>query len=117
MRTPTASSPAKILRLDYLRADEAAGFVTPMLSDGGAIAASGGVEDGIDPSLDDAGADNYAGPPTLVIRDYEDKVEEIVSVLTELDKQPSWRSSKPTSCVRRSPRAASSAWTSRCSPT
>lgn len=78
----------KILRLDYLRADEAAAFVTPMLSENGAITASGNVEDGIDPSLDDAGADNYAGPPTLVIRDYEDSVEEIVSVLDDLDKQP-----------------------------
>ena len=78
----------KILRLDYLRADEAAGFVTPMLSDNGAITASGNVEDGISPTLDDAGADNYAGPPTLVIRDYEESVEEIVSVLEELDKQP-----------------------------
>jgi type IV pilus assembly protein PilQ len=78
----------KIMRLDYLRADEAAGFVTPMLSDKGAITASGNVEDGIDPSLDDAGADNYAGPPTLVIRDYEDTVEEISAVLEELDIQP-----------------------------
>lgn len=78
----------KILRLDYLRADEAAGFVTPMLSENGAITASGNVEDGIDPSLDDAGADNYAGPPTLVIRDYEDSVEEITAVLEDLDKQP-----------------------------
>lgn len=78
----------KILRLDYLRADEAAGFVTPMLSDNGSITASGNVEDGIDPSLDDAGADNYAGPPTLVIRDFEDSVEEIVSVLEDLDRQP-----------------------------
>ncbi|MEM6506545.1 MAG: hypothetical protein AAGC44_07985 [Planctomycetota bacterium] len=78
----------KILRLDYLRADEAAGFVTPMLSDNGSITASGNVEDGIDPTLDDAGADNYAGPPTLVIRDFEDSVEEIVGVLEELDKQP-----------------------------
>ncbi|MFK7790811.1 MAG: hypothetical protein AB8C95_15125 [Phycisphaeraceae bacterium] len=78
----------RILRLDYLRADEAAGFVTPMLSENGAITASGNVEDGIDPSLDDVGADNYAGPPTLVIRDYEDSVEEIVSVLEDLDIQP-----------------------------
>jgi len=78
----------KILRLDYLRADEAAGFVTPMLSSSGSITASGNVEDGIDPSLDNAGADNYAGPPTLVIRDYEDSVEEITSVLEDLDIQP-----------------------------
>lgn len=78
----------EILRLDYLRADEAAGFVTPMLSDNGSITASGNVEDGIDPGLDNAGADNYSGPPTLVIRDYEDKVAEITSILEKLDIQP-----------------------------
>ena len=78
----------KIMRLDYLRAEEAAGFVTPMLSDRGAITASGTVDAGIDPGLDDAGADNYSGPPTLVIRDYEDSVEEITAVLKELDIQP-----------------------------
>lgn len=78
----------RIHRLDYLRADEAAGFVTPMLSENGAITASGNVEGGISPGIDDAGADGYAGPPTLVIRDYEDNVETIVGVLQELDIQP-----------------------------
>ena len=78
----------KIHRLDYLRADEAAGFVTPMLSENGAITASGNVEEGIDPGLDNAGSDSYSGPPTLVIRDYEDSVEQIVNVLKELDVQP-----------------------------
>lgn len=78
----------KIVRLNYLRADEAAGFVTPMLSDNGSITASGNVEDGIDPTLDDAGADGYSGPPTLVIRDYEDSVDSITEVISELDVQP-----------------------------
>lgn len=78
----------KIVRLNYLRADEARGFVTPMLSESGAITASGNVDDGIETELGDVGADNYAGPPTLLIRDYEDKVEEIINVLNELDKQP-----------------------------
>lgn len=77
-----------IYRLDYLRAEDAAGFVTPMLSDNGAITASGSVEAGIDPGIDSAGADQYAGPATLVIRDYEESVEEIVTILDELDLQP-----------------------------
>ncbi len=78
----------KIHRLDYLRADEAAAFVTPMLSDNGAITASGNVEDGIDPGLDNPGSNGYAGPTTLVIRDYEDSIQEITTVLEELDAQP-----------------------------
>ncbi|MFN3168519.1 MAG: hypothetical protein ACE37H_15775 [Phycisphaeraceae bacterium] len=78
----------KIYRMDYLRADEAATFVTPLLSEKGAITASGNVEDGFDPSIDNAGADNYAGPPTLVIRDFEDNVSEITAILDELDMEP-----------------------------
>lgn len=78
----------KIHRLDWLRAEDAAGFVTPMLSDGGSITASGGVDDGFQASLDDGGADNYSSPPTLVIRDYEDSVADIESVLAQLDLQP-----------------------------
>ena len=78
----------KIYRLDYLRADEAAAFVTPLLSEKGAITASGNVEDGIDPSIDNAGSDKYAGPPTLVIRDFEDNVNEIQTILDELDAEP-----------------------------
>lgn len=78
----------KIHRLDYLRADEAAGFVTPMLSENGTITASGNVEGGISPGLDNAGADRYSGPPTLVIRDYEDQVDQVVDVLEQLDVEP-----------------------------
>lgn len=78
----------RILRLNYLRADEAAGFVTPMLSDNGTITASGNVVDGIDPGLDNAGSDAYSGPPTLVLRDFEDNVDSIAAVIQELDVQP-----------------------------
>lgn len=78
----------KIYRLDYLRADEAAAFVTPMLSDAGAITASANVADGFDPGVDNAGSNQYAGPATLVIRDYEDSVQEVVAVLDELDLEP-----------------------------
>jgi len=78
----------RIVRLNYLRADEAATFVTPILSENGTIVASSNVEGGMQPSIDDAGEDSYSGQPTLVIRDYEAKVEEIVSTLEQLDVQP-----------------------------
>jgi len=77
-----------IHRLDYIRADEAAAFVSPMLSSNGSITASGNVEDGIDPSLDNAGSNTYSGQPVLVIRDYEQNVEEIVAMLEDLDTRP-----------------------------
>jgi len=78
----------KVIRLNYLRADEAAAFVNPMLSERGAITVSGNVGDGIQPTLDDAGSDNYSGPQTLVLRDYEDQVEEITALIKDLDVQP-----------------------------
>jgi len=78
----------RVHRLSYLRADEAAQFVEPMLSDAGSITASGNVEDGFEASIDDGGADNYAGTPTLVIRDYEDKVEEVLATIALLDVKP-----------------------------
>lgn len=78
----------RVHRLSYLRADEAAKFVEPMLSDAGSITASGNVEDGFEASMEDGGSDTYAGHPTLVIRDYEDKVEEILGTIALLDTKP-----------------------------
>ena len=78
----------RVHRLSYLRADEAAQFVEPMLSDAGTITASGNVEDGFEASMQDGGSDTYAGTPTLVIRDYEDKVEEILATIAVLDTKP-----------------------------
>ncbi|MEM9415536.1 MAG: hypothetical protein AAGA29_08680 [Planctomycetota bacterium] len=75
-------------RLSYLRAEDAAAFVEALLSENGSIAASGSVEDGFEASMEDGGADNFSGAPTLVIRDYEDKVEEIVSTIAMLDVRP-----------------------------
>lgn len=78
----------KVLRLNYLRASEAALFVTPMLSDNGTITASGEVEEGFQADVSNGGSNQYAGAPTLVIRDYEDTVDAIVSLIAELDLQP-----------------------------
>ncbi|MFI4859732.1 MAG: type II secretion system protein GspD [Phycisphaerales bacterium JB063] len=75
-------------RLSYLRAEDAARFVEALLSESGSIAASGSVEDGFEASMEDGGADNFSGHPTLVIRDYEDKVEEIVGTIALLDVRP-----------------------------
>lgn len=79
----------KIVRLNYLRASDAAQFVTPLLTSGtGTITASGDVEEGIQADVANGGSNQYAGTPTLIIRDYEEKVEEIVEILTQLDVQP-----------------------------
>lgn len=75
-------------RLNYLRAEDAAQFVEPLLSENGSIAASGSVEDGFEASMEDGGADTFSGHPTLVIHDYEDRVEEILDTIAQLDVKP-----------------------------
>ena len=78
----------RVHRLNYLRAEDAAQFVEALLSENGTIAASGSVTEGFEASVEDGGSDTYAGHPTLVIRDYEDKIDEIISTLTQLDVRP-----------------------------
>ncbi|MEM1353981.1 MAG: secretin and TonB N-terminal domain-containing protein [Planctomycetota bacterium] len=79
----------KIVRLNYLRASDAANFLTPLLTqDTGTITASGDVEEGFQADVSSGGSNQYAGAPTLIIRDYEDKIDEILSVIEQLDVQP-----------------------------
>ncbi|MEM1109404.1 MAG: hypothetical protein AAGH99_12030 [Planctomycetota bacterium] len=78
----------KIVRLNYISSTDAAEFVTPLLSGNGSITASGEAEAGILPSESDAGENTFAHADTLMIRDYEENVEEIGKVLEELDVRP-----------------------------
>ncbi|MEM8737215.1 MAG: secretin N-terminal domain-containing protein [Planctomycetota bacterium] len=78
----------KTVRLNYISATDAAEFLTPLLSGNGSITATGEVDAGILPSESDAGENTFAHADTLLIRDYEENVEEIMSVLAELDIRP-----------------------------
>lgn len=78
----------KIVRLSYMNAADASTFLTPLLSTDGSIAVSGEVGDGFQPTLSDGGANSFADSDTLVIRDYPENVEEIMTVLEELDVRP-----------------------------
>lgn len=78
----------KIVRLDYISAADATAFLTPLLSDRGSISVSGEPNAGIQPTIGDAGANSFAHADTLVIRDYEENIAEILSVIEELDVRP-----------------------------
>ena len=78
----------KVVRLDYITANDASAFVSPMLSSGGSISVSGEPANGMQPSLNDAGANSYAHAATLVIRDYPENIERIMKVVDQLDKRP-----------------------------
>lgn len=78
----------KLVRLNYLSAADAAAYVSPLLSGDGSISVSADVTAGFQPSIGDGGANSSAHPDTLIIADYEENVESIVGLITELDVQP-----------------------------
>ncbi|HEX7010568.1 MAG TPA: hypothetical protein VF184_11330, partial [Phycisphaeraceae bacterium] len=78
----------RVYRLNYMPAAEALAFVTPLASPAGSIAVSSEVPGGMEPTLDDNGANSFAHADTLVIRDYPENVEEIIATLQQLDVRP-----------------------------
>lgn len=79
---------SRIVRLDYITADEAQTFVKPLLSSAGQISINAKAETGFEAQESDGGANGYAHSETLIVRDNKTNVEEIIKVLTELDKRP-----------------------------
>ena len=78
----------RLVRLSYISAADASTFVSPLLSASGSIAATGEASAGFVPSSGDGGANTYAHGETLIVRDYVEVVDEIVSLLAELDVRP-----------------------------
>jgi type IV pilus assembly protein PilQ len=78
----------RVMKLNYLTATDASTFVTPLLSSAGSIAISGSVAAGFQPSLSDGGANSYSLPDTMVVRDYQENIEEIAKVIKMLDVRP-----------------------------
>lgn len=77
-----------IVRLDYITADEAQTFVKPLLSPTGQISINAKADSGFEAQESDGGANGYAHSETLIIRDSKANAQEIIKVLTELDKRP-----------------------------
>ncbi|MEL7087455.1 MAG: hypothetical protein AAGL98_03290, partial [Planctomycetota bacterium] len=67
---------------------DAAEFLKPILSANGSITATGEIDAGFLPSASDGGENTFAHSDTLLIKDYEENVEEIMSILKELDVRP-----------------------------
>jgi len=78
----------KIVRLNYISAQEANNFVSPLLSENGKISVSAKTEQGFEADVGNGGANSYSYAETLIIRDNQSNVEEILAVLAELDKRP-----------------------------
>lgn len=79
----------KVIRLDYINAKDASTFVTPLLSTSGSIGLSGDVPTSFSPSTTDGGMNSSSHMDTLVVRDLQGNVDQIVGLIKELDVRPS----------------------------
>lgn len=79
---------SRIVRLNYINAADASAFLQPLISDAGSISVSGETEEGFQASVTDGGANSFAHADTLVIRDYQENIDEIAAVIQELDVRP-----------------------------
>lgn len=88
IRKALSKRAAKVIRLNYLNAVDAAEFVKPMLSQGGEIKTSNKTEAFNIPDSTPTGKDDYALGATLVVVDYEENINAIEKLLVELDTKP-----------------------------
>lgn len=79
---------SKIIRLNYLNANDAAEFVSPLLSDNGQIKTNGDVGDFSLPENAPTGNEQYALSAMLVIYDYPDHISEIEELVKQIDTRP-----------------------------
>ncbi len=78
----------KVIRLNYLNGEDAKTIAEAMVSDSGSITFSSAVEGGMLPSESDAGANSFALPDAIIVRDYEENVSAIEALVAELDVRP-----------------------------
>lgn len=79
---------AKIIRLNYLSAVDAAEYVSPLLSDVGEIRTNGRTEDFTLGEENPNGADTYAGASMMIIFDFAENVTEIEALVQQIDTRP-----------------------------
>ncbi|MEM9753504.1 MAG: secretin N-terminal domain-containing protein [Planctomycetota bacterium] len=78
----------RIIRLNYLNGTDAKTIAEAMLSDAGSVTFSSESSDGFMPSETDAGGNGFALPDSVIIRDYEENVAAVESLISELDVRP-----------------------------
>ena len=78
----------RLVKLNYTTASDMSTYITPLLSQSGSVAVSGETTQGFQPSLNDAGENSSAHGDMLLIRDFAEHVDEIVSVISQIDTRP-----------------------------
>lgn len=80
---------SKVVQLNYLNANDAAEFCSPLLSEIGQIKTNGDVDVFNVPSNNPVGDEQFALAATMVLFDYPEHVEEIEKLIKQLDTKPS----------------------------
>jgi len=78
----------RVITLDYLNATDAGEFAKMLLSETGSITTNAQTKAFTITAGVPAGADNYANTATLVVHDFEENIDEILSLIAELDTKP-----------------------------
>jgi len=78
----------QMFRLSYVNAADMRTLLTPLLSEVGTIAITPAAQQGITTSSTEAGGSSYATADVLIVRDYDDNLRRIATVVQELDVKP-----------------------------
>ena len=78
----------RVFRLAYMTAQDIEELITPALSPEGTIAVTPESETGIEQSDTDTGGNSMATEDLIVVRDYEDNIENITKIIASLDVKP-----------------------------
>jgi type IV pilus assembly protein PilQ len=78
----------KVFPLSYVRSEEAAKYVAPLLGAGGSVIASPNPEKGIASNTSDAGGDNHALGDFIVVTARSENLERVAEMLARIDVRP-----------------------------
>lgn len=78
----------RVYRPRYVTATELQTLLAPVLSETGRMTVTSAAQQGIAPSGDQAGGDDYAGEEILLVRDWETTLRETDAVVADVDQMP-----------------------------
>ena len=78
----------RVYYLDHISPADAEALAKPLLSTDGSMSKLGDAQSGFAPGKTDAGSDDWAHEPVLVVRDYTDNLDAINTLLKDVDTPP-----------------------------
>ncbi|MFW6066500.1 MAG: secretin N-terminal domain-containing protein, partial [Planctomycetota bacterium] len=88
IKTAQRKMATKTFRLSYITASDASELIKPALSSDGSISTTPEAGAGVGSAGNDAGGVDYATADMLIVRDYEDCLEDVEKIISEVDVKP-----------------------------